>query len=155
MRGYHYVPRWLKITLALLILLVVTLPFLPHKMIKDITAVEYGRCQYYSYAQPLGEYLDLTAEQAAGVLDILEPLWCYRVLGEDKTFLADAVVEITLYIDDRPFYVVLGKRDWCYNAARVPFQQFDIIGGDQATEQILTLLGFDTAAVKINGRREV
>ena len=99
-------------------------------------------------------YLELTAEQADGVLDGLERLWCFRVWGEDVHFLADHVLEISLYVDDQPLYVVLGRRDFCYDGAREPFQQFDIIGGDKATEQILALLDIDAESVKINGRRE-
>lgn len=152
MRGYHFWPRRLKIALALLLLLVVMLPFAPHKMLKEGAPVEYGRCEYFSDEYPLGEYLDLTAEQAACVLDVLQGLWCYRVWGEDKFFLADQVLQITLYIDEQPFYVTLGRRDWCGDA-RWPFRQFDIIGGDKATEQILLLLGIDEK--RINGRREL
>ncbi len=154
MRGYHYVPRWLKITLAALIVLMVLLPFAPHKMLKSGAPLDYVACQYYSYGQPHGEYLTLTWEQSQELLDILQGLWCYRVWGEDKFFLDDVVLEITLQYQDRPLHIMLGRRDWCY-AGNGIFQQFDIIGGDKATEQILTLLGFDADNIKINGRREV
>ena len=154
MRGYHYVPRWLKITLALLILLVVMLPFLPHKMLKSGAPLDYVACQYYSYGQSR-EYLTLTWEQSQELLDILQELWCYRVWGEDVFFLVDVVLEITLQYQDRPLHIILGRRDWCSEGARGPFQQFDIIGGDKATEQILTLLGFDADKININGRRDL
>lgn len=147
-------PRWLKITLTLLLLAAVLLPFAPHKMIRNGARLNYVACEYYSYTQPNGVYLELTAEQADGVLDVLQSLWCFRVWGEDKYFMDDVVLEITLQVDEQPLYVVLGRRDFCYDGARGPFQQFDIIGGDKATEQILALLDIDAESVKINGRRE-
>lgn len=153
-QGYRFWPRWLKITLALLILVVVLLPFLPRKMIKSGAPLDYVACEYYSYAQPQGEYLVLTWEQSRELLDILQSLWCYRVWGEDKYFMDDVVLQITLYVDDYPFYVTLGRRDWCEDGTHGPFQQFNIIGGDKATEQILAVLGIDADRVNINGRRE-
>lgn len=139
---------------ALALLAVLWLAFFaPRPMLKTADELAYGRCEYYSDEYPQGVYLDLTDEQAAEVLDILGQLWCFRVWGEDKHFLDDVVLEITLY-DEREWsvYVVLGKRDYFYDGTRGPWQQFDIIGGDQATEQILALLGIDET--RINGRRE-
>lgn len=155
MRGYHFWPRRLKIALALLLLLVVMLPFAPHKMIKSSAPLDYVACEYFSYGQPHGEYLTMTWEQSQELLEILQQLWCFRVWGEDQFFLDDVVLRITLQYQDRPFYIMLGRRDWCEDGTRGPFQQFDIIGGDRATEQILELLGFDADAVNINGRREL
>ncbi len=133
---------------AVVILAAVWLAFFaPHRLFRADANVRYIRCEYYSEAH--GEYLDLTAEQAAEVVAILQPLWCFRVWGESSRSLDEMVLEITLFVDGQPLYVVLGRRDYCYSGTHGPFQQFEIIGGDKATEQILALLGLDEE--RING----
>lgn len=130
------------ISLGLLLVAALWLAFFaPQRLLKAEADVEYIRCAYYSDEQPSGEYLSLTEAQAAGLLEILQPLWRFRVWGESSYSLEEVTLEISLLVDKRPLYIVLGRRDYCYDGALGPFQQFDIIGADEATEQILALLG--------------
>ena len=122
------------IRISLIIILVYLLIFfIPHKMIQPNSNIQYIYCAFK------GEYLTLNDAQVNDILEILSSLQCYRVPGDDKHSIDDDIFEIHLLIEQQPFYVVFGKRNYCYYSNGL-LQQFNILNGVDAQERIQNIL---------------